>query len=210
MARLTTRQRRVQRAAEEMSRLLGVDSTSIGELCPDDSGSISALLKSALNHLIHEEMVTQYTLVGEYLNFALRRLTVGKRGEAVQSKAGIRLLDRTLDRPYPMEKLKLIESHKRVMKGMHDMVAALNDPRNGVAHGLAAGDRRGTLVFKGPDVLTVEGMEVFLEQVGEVEDFFAPSLGRVTDGLLESRSGGKVGSSDAKQAGPVAEGAPLV
>ena len=81
---------------------------------------------------------------------------------------------------YPLQKLRVIRSYKKVPRRIRDIVAATNDLRNTAAHEFALGfSGQRKFRYRGTSLLTPSGLGLFIEDVQVVEDYFAPWLGKI-------------------------------
>lgn len=133
-------------------------------------------LKRMKEHLIIGEVVTQYTLIDEYLNMRLRLYFFG-RGKSVarlwKTKKFQNFNQHVLEGLSLLEKLRFVKSVTRIPKAIASDIEQINALRNGLAHSFFPENlKRSKPVYKGKNIFTYEGIRRFVDDMSEIDDFF--------------------------------------
>lgn len=180
---LTRAQERTRRAIDEISDLLRLTSHAAISQYPGDREGTSAALKRVLEQVVASEVISQYTFTDFLLSSEVSRFLAGGHRKKMPKRRR-RILDDLLSRQYPLEKLKLIRSYRKVPNHVWNSVAALNELRNSVAHSFIVVKRqKNGLTFKGYDLRTRAGMEFFLGELFDVTKFLSPGVARALESL---------------------------
>jgi hypothetical protein len=172
--RPTRLQKQLLSQIQEITEILALDPNQILVEWSGEPEAVTTHLRRIIDHLIRGEILTQYTLVDSMLNFRLGELVFG-RGRSlrkVQGKAKHRALTEICEHIYPMEKVKVIQQHRKMPKRYVSTMAALNDLRNGLAHSFFIEDLpKAKKTFLGNDVFTPDGLSEFQKAMGALFDY---------------------------------------
>jgi len=175
---LTSKQKKIIKELDEIYAAIGLDYWNIEYY---DRESRTAVLELQMRKAIVGEIIVQYTLIDEMMNWAICRHFFGT------SKSSIKLWGTKkfqnfnyyiLESLYLLQKLKLIQTfRRRIPKNIVEDICLLNDLRNAVAHAFFPENLRrykkwGKAVYKGKDIFTVEGISLFMGDMERVNDFF--------------------------------------
>jgi hypothetical protein len=175
---LTPKQKRTIKDLDEIYAVIGIDYWNIEDY---ERESRSGVLELQRRKAIVGGIIVQYTVIDEMMNWDICRHFFGPRKSSMQlwrTKKFQNFNYYILERLSLIEKLELVKTFYREIPGnIVKDIYILNDLRNAVAHAFFVEDLRkykkeGKAVYKGKDIFTVEGVDLFMEDMGRVNEFF--------------------------------------
>ena len=175
---LTRWQKRTIKELDEIYAGIGIDYWDIEDY---DRESRSAVLELQKRKAIVGGIIVQYTIIDDMMNWDICRHFFDPRKSSMQlwrTKKFQNFNYYILENLYLLEKLKLVQTfYRKIPKNIVGDICLLNDLRNAVAHAFFPENLRrykkwGKAVYKGKDIFTVEGMKLFMEDMGRVNEFF--------------------------------------
>jgi hypothetical protein len=149
---------------------LGLDHNAIDQYEPE---ARLPHLQRIRNHVIRGEVILHYTLVDENLNNRLCRYFFGKRSfiKLWRTKRFRNFNYYILERLSLLEKLTFVRAIRVIPKPVLGNIERLNALRNGIAHAFFPENLRSAKpVYKGKSIFTVEGLEVFVDDMREIHN----------------------------------------
>jgi hypothetical protein len=191
VSNLSKRQAYVFREYQRILSATGLNAELVFEFLEDDPEAVVPVLKSMTDQVVRSEVVSTYTMIDMELNFVLAHhfFGTGKKFTAARRTKRYKTLELVLQEIYPIQKLSIVRSFKNVPKTIVSKIAAINDLRNGLAHTFDLTNLKATKrTYKGHNIFTRKGIEVFREDALEIQYFFMPFL----KGLFEEKEQGRV------------------
>ncbi|MBI3474746.1 MAG: hypothetical protein HY010_03365 [Acidobacteria bacterium] len=200
---LTPKQRRLKKELEAISEIVRVDYWNILTWPPRLR---TTALEVMTRQLIRGDIVTQYTLIDDWLSSAVCRYFLPGRSFIVQWKTQrfVRFNYYVIERLYMTQKLAFLKDAYVIPKAIAATIEEINALRNAMAHAffpenLRAYHRKGpsaarkpvTVRYKGTDIFTLEGIRQFAADCGTVTEFFKRGLRRRTRTLIALRTSGE-------------------
>jgi hypothetical protein len=171
---LTRKQRHLLREIEQLAELFSLDYSNIDEYKPKARTPMLEVMK---NKLVRGQVIIWYTLVDEYLNIAICHYYFGKKRSFPQlwkTKRFTFFNHYVLEELYPLQKLRLVKAITKVPKAVSQDIEALSALRNGIAHAFFPENlRKVKPTWKGKNIFTFEGSEVFMSDMWAISDFFS-------------------------------------
>src|SRR5437660_1583586 len=186
--RLTLKQRRLLKELEEVSRIVRVDYWNIREREREARTPVLEVMK---RELIRGEVVGQYTLIDDLLSTKLCRyfLPGGSLIAQWKTKRFRRFNYYVIERLYMTQKLAFLKDVYDVPKPIATTIEGINALRNAMAHAFFPENLRAYQIkgrpaprkpvmvrYKGKDIFTIEGINVFVEDCGNVVDYMLWNL----------------------------------
>jgi len=153
MHRLTPKQRRLVKELDDMASLLRLN---YREIRAYERESWTPRLEHIRRHFVRSEVILQYTLIDEFLNNILCRHFFGQRQTFVRLWKTKRFRDFNY---FFIEKLSLMESWRSRDQAFF--------PEN---------LRSAKPSWKGKNIFSLDGVSVFVEDIGKMTDFFISKL----------------------------------
>lgn len=178
-ARLTGKQRRLIGELRQLLSTLMLDADTI--IADEDVDGRTPRLELAKDQIIRSAVVLKYVLMDELLSAVICWHYFGKRRSFQQlwkTKRFRSFNHFVLEKLYLLQKLDLVKSIHDIPKAIVADLAALNDLRNGIAHSFFPQNRRRKPEWKGQSIFTEAGFERFLEDLGDLSDFFVERFWR--------------------------------
>jgi hypothetical protein len=187
---LTPKQRRLKKELEEISEIVRVDYRNILTWPPKLRTTALEVMK---RQLIRGDIVTQYTLIDDWLSGAVCRYFLPGTNFIVQWKTQrfIRFNYYVIERLYMTQKLAFLKDAYIVPKAIAATIEEINALRNAMAHaffpenlrayhmkGPSATRKPVSVHYKGTDIFTLEGIRKFAADCGTVTEFFRSGLRR--------------------------------
>ncbi len=176
---LTKKQRALVEELDEISEELGLDYWRF----VDDPGVpefLTTYLEIAWRHYIRSAVLTEYTLLDEYLGSVIARYFFGAKrpfNQLWRTKRFQRFNFFMLEKLSLLHKLALVQDIMNPPRAVVSHVRAVNDVRNAFAHALFPENLRGERTkYKGKDLFSMEGFRLFWEARKPSHDFFMRRL----------------------------------
>lgn len=147
-------------------------------------------LQNTKDRIIRSEVIWNYLLMDEALNWVIRSHFFGKKrfGRQLLRNKQYKLFNHfILERLYLLQKLDFVKNLHNIPKWAATDLAALNDLRNGLAHSLYLQYRRRQPEWKGQSIFTQDVFDRFCEDMKKLFEFFVVSFWPVA----RKRTGGK-------------------
>lgn len=186
---------RHRRALKKYERLLGAAALNpdlVLDFADSDPVIVKALLINMTDQVVRSEVILEYTMIDMELDFVLYHHFFGKNLPRARRTRRYRTLRLMLQKCYPLDKLAFVRSFMQVPKAVASTIAAVNELRNGLAHNfflyhLSPSKRS----YKGLNIFTAKGLDVFRRDTSEVRKFLNPETYRLMGKLsfASTRSG---------------------
>ena len=174
---LTPKQRRLIKELDDIYSLLVMDYWNIEKYSKEDR---TALLELQKSKAIRGAVVMQYTFIDDMLNCEICKYFFGSNKSPIQlwkTKKFQNFNHYILENLYLLQKLELVKAFARVPKSIVADIEKLNALRNAIAHAFFPENlRRYKPVYKGKDIFTLEGIELYTEDMQRVNDYFHKRL----------------------------------
>jgi len=176
---LTPKQKRIIKELDYIYSMLRMDYWNIKEYkFPKEEKT--PILEFQKNQTIRGEIVVQYTFIDEMLGCEICKYFFGSSKSSIQlwkTKKFQNFNYHILENLYLLQKLRLVQAFSRIPKNIVDDIERLNALRNALTHALFPENlRRYKPVYKGKDIFTLEGIELFAEDMQRVRVFFVKRL----------------------------------
>jgi hypothetical protein len=179
--RLTPKQKRLVEELYDISSVIGMDYWDIARYSKE---SRTAVLEMQKRQAITGKIIIQYTLVDEMMSWEICRYFFGSGKDSMQlwrTKKFQNFNYYILERLYPLDKLRLVRSFRKVPSDIVENIRELDVLRNAVAHAFFPEDLRRykewqTAVYKKKDIFTLEGIQLFMDDMEGVNDFLFSKL----------------------------------
>jgi hypothetical protein len=126
--------------------------------------------------LIISEVIPGYPLVDEYLNMQLCRYFFGPKRSFIKlwRTKRFKLFNHHVLEELPlMAKLRFAKSISKMPKSVVADIERLNALRNGLAHAFFPENlKKSRLEWKGKKIFTFEGLQVFIEDMAKLGEYF--------------------------------------
>jgi len=173
---LTRKQRRLVRQIDQIVETFGLDYRDIRGYERDARTPVLEIMK---NKLVRGQVILWYALIDEFLNNKICHYYFGRKRsfpKLWKTKSFQRFNHFMLEELYPLQKLRLVNAIRKVLKGFARDVEALNVLRNGLAHAFFPENlRKSKPQWKGQNIFSVEGAQRFQADMYALSDYF---LGR--------------------------------
>lgn len=174
---LTPKQKEMVKELDGIYRLIHMDYWNIEEYPKEMRSGVLELQK---RQAIVGEIVMEYTLVDEGLNDGICKYFFGSRESSIKlwrTKKFQNFNYYILEVLSLREKVRLVQSFDEIPANIAEYIDKLNALRNAVAHAFFPENLRGyrkwrKAIYRGKDIFTLEGIELFREDMGIVNDFF--------------------------------------
>ncbi len=178
---LSKHQARALRDYERILEAVALNPDRVLEFAESDPEAIIPTLRSMTDQVVRSDVILEYTMIDMELEFLVLHhfFGSGKRFGAAKRTQRYRTLCRMLQNTYLRQKLSIVRSFKEIPGPIVQSIEAINDLRNGLAHtffvsGLSARKR----TYKGHNIFTRKGFNVFHKDIWEIRYFFTPWLRR--------------------------------
>lgn len=193
---LTKKQRELRKELDEIAQTIGVDYWNILDREAEARTPVLDVMK---REIIRGEVVSQYTLLDEFLNNEIAQYFFGKKrgfSKLWKTKKFERFNYFVLERLALMEKFVLVKEIKDVPRFLEDTIPQVNALRNAMAHAFFPENLRAyrakktiqrrevAATYKGIDIFTLAGITRFMEDMRVIHDYFVfgkhPAAARAT------------------------------
>jgi hypothetical protein len=170
---LSSKQRRILLELEQIASLLRLDDGRIKEYEREER---TPRLEFMTRHFIIGEVVTQYTLIDEYLNSQLCDYFFGRGKNYIKlwkTKEFQNFNYYVLETLTLMEKLRFVKAITKLPKSVAANIERINGLRNGLAHAFFPENLRAAKpVYKGLNIFTFEGIRLFVDDMARLFCYF--------------------------------------
>ena len=170
---LTRKQKVLVQELDEIAGVLGLDWQNIKEYERD---SRTPHLERMKRHIIIGEVISQYTLIDEYLNMRLCHYFFGGGKSFIRLWKTKRFQNfnfHVLEGLSLLKKLAFVKSISKIPKSVARDIQEINALRNGLAHAFFPENLRTSKpVYKGKSIFTVEGIKRFVEDMAQISQLF--------------------------------------
>jgi hypothetical protein len=149
-----------------------IDYGNIGDY---DGEARTTYLRLMRDQIVRGFVVLKYTLIDELLGSEICRYLFGRRGfiQLWRTQRFRTFNHYILEELFLLQKLRLVKSIRKIPKEVAADVERINALRNGLAHAFFPENlRKSRPVWKGKNIFSVEGFELFAEDVQRVTGFF--------------------------------------
>ncbi len=178
---LTRLQRDLIKEIDAASSLLGLDPQEIVESCSGEERT--ERLRNIRNHIIRGEVITAYTLIDAFLEGVLTNYYFRQGRTALKNPRRSKKLKNfslMLEEMSLMQKLRQAKSIKKFPSGILRIIERMNALRNGLAHSFHSSNRYPPN-YKGEDIFSYAGLELFVEDMQKIWEFFYPILAELEE-----------------------------
>jgi hypothetical protein len=168
------------RALNRYKRLLEAASLNpdmVLRVAESNSWVVAPLLRNMTDQVVRGEVILEYTMIDMEFDIVLYQHFFGKNLQAARRRQRFKTLRLILQNLYLLQKLAIVRSFREVPKVIASTIGAVNDLRNGLAHNFFLehlGQSKRT--YKGLNIFTAEGLNVFLKDTSEVKEFLHPEV----------------------------------
>lgn len=177
--RLTQKQKALLKDLQELAELIGQDYDNILSYEPD---ARTASLELMRDQMVRGEVIMSYTVVDEFLNFAIRTYFFGHKHSftALWKTKRFRIFNQyIIEELYLLPKLRLVQAIRKMPKSVLQNIRGLNTLRNSVAHSFFPEDlRKAKPLWKGKNIFSIEGVKAFRDDMDKLSDYFLANLRR--------------------------------
>lgn len=181
---LTRKQRKLLAELETLAESFGLDYANIRDYELD---ARTLMLEVMKNKLVRGQVIMWYTLVDEFLNGEICHYFFGKKRSFIQlwkTKKFQVFNYHIIEGLYLLPKLCLVKAVRSVPRSVVQNIEALNALRNALAHAFFPENlRKAKPTWRGKNIFTAEGAELFMSDMQKVADFF---LGRTVSRSTEA------------------------
>ncbi len=184
MERLTRKQRRLVKDLDEISRIVVHNYHDVLKMRREVRTDV---LTVTIREIIRGEVITQYTLIDEYLAVEMCRYFFGSSDFPRLWKT--RLFERfnyfVVEKLSLMEKLAVVRDIRKMPKSIREIIESVKALRNGLAHAFFPENLRAyrmkghpvprktvAATYKGIDIFSAAGVQRFIDDVHKVYEFF--------------------------------------
>jgi hypothetical protein len=181
----------VLRKYERILEATGLNPDRIFAIADEEPEAVVPVLQSMIDQVVRSEIILEYTMIDADLDHLLFKhfFGSGKKLEKARRTKRYRTLRLPLEGLYILQKLSLVRSFTDVPRSVASKIAAINDLRNGIAHAFHLSDlKKSKRTYKGMNVFTPKGLEVFRRDAAEIRHFFYPWLETMLDNRPSSYS----------------------
>jgi hypothetical protein len=177
---LSPYQRKVYKNYQDILEELGLNADSfIDSLDETDKAAIIPSLKNMMDQVIRSEIILDYTLIDQELDSIIIRhfFRTGQKLVRTNKTKKYKTLEKLLENIYPIKKLEIIQSFKKVPREVINIIHAINGLRNGMAHSFFLGKLKAVnKTYKHKDLTKVAALREFRADVSKLIYFFYPNL----------------------------------
>ncbi|HZP45091.1 MAG TPA: hypothetical protein VFB15_05525 [Candidatus Binataceae bacterium] len=170
---LTRYQRQLLQEIEQIASIVKLDYQEASAYEPDARTPVLELMR---RKLVICEVVTRYTLVDEYLNVRLCHFFFGRKRSFIRlwKTKRFKLFNHHVLEELPlMAKLRFAKSIAPIPKSVAADIERLNSLRNGLAHAFFPENlRKSRPEWKGKKIFTLEGLQLFLDDMAKIAAYF--------------------------------------
>ena len=156
--------------------VVGLDEQELLSRAADDPEAIVPVLDLMVDQVVRSEVITTYTWIDSILDNVLSDRIAGTRKDGIRPKRR-KTLELVLNRLYPLQKLAIIRTYKKVPKKITSSIGAIDEIRNGLAHSFHVDSLpKHRRTYKGRNIFTPAGLELLRSDAREVAAYFDPIL----------------------------------
>jgi|GEM_PF-2734621 len=133
MAELTRKHKLALARYRKILSIVGLDEQELLNRAADDPEAIVPVLDLMIDQVVRSEVITTYTWIDSILDDVLTERIAGTRKGGIGPKRR-KTLELVLNRLYPLQKLAIIRTFKKVPKQITSSIGAIDELRNGLAH----------------------------------------------------------------------------
>lgn len=178
-ASLSAYQKRVLREYERILEITGLNPTRALDLAEENPKHLAPVLKTMTDQAVRSDVIYEYTMIDMELDSLIFHhfFGYGKSLRAARRTKRYKTLFLILQNMYILQKLSIVRSFKNMPSAIASKIGAINDIRNVLAHTFFVSDlKKSKRTYKGHNIFTPKGLEVFHRDVKEVRYFFMPWL----------------------------------
>ena len=176
MRELTRKQKLALTRYRKILVIVGLDEQELLSRAEDDPEAIVPVLDLMVDQVVRSEVITTYTWLDSILNSVLTDRIAGTQNSSIGPNRR-KTLALVLDRLYPLQKLAIIRTFKKVPKKINSSIGAIDELRNGLAHSFHVSSLpKHRRTYKGQNIFTPAGLELFRSESQEVAAYFDPIL----------------------------------
>lgn len=132
------------------------------------------------NKVIRGAVIMEYVLIDEFLNDCICKYFFPKEKGFIhlwKTKKFQYFNYYILEEIYLMQKLRFVNAILKIPKSIRQNIGRINILRNGLAHSFFPENlKKSKPEYKGKNIFTFEGLKLFMDDVGEIGDFFGRKL----------------------------------
>lgn len=175
--RLTKKQKALLKDLREIAQIIGQDYYNILSY---ETDARTATLELMRDQMIRGEIIMSYTVIDEFLNFAIRTYFFGRKRsfKTLEKNKRFQIFNQyIIEELYLLPKLRLVKTIRKMPKSIIRNIEALNTLRNSVAHSFFPEDlRKAKPLWKGKNIFSLEGIKVFRDDMDTLSSYFLGDL----------------------------------
>jgi hypothetical protein len=155
---------------------VGLDEQELLSRGVDDPPAIVPVIDLMIDQVVRSLVIMTYTCIDSVLDDVLADRIAGSRKGGIGQRRR-NTLDMVLNRLYPLQKLSIIRTFRKIPKEIASIIGAIDELRNGLVHSFYVESlpkyRR---TYKGRNIFTPAGIELFRSDAVKVIEHFDPLL----------------------------------
>jgi hypothetical protein len=177
MAELTRKHKLALARYRKIISAVGLDERELlDRAAEDDPEAIVPVLDLMIDQVVRSAVIMTYTWIDSILDDVLTDRIAGTRKGGIGPKRR-KTLELVLNRLYPLQKLAIIRTFKKVPKKITSSIGAIDELRNGLSHSFFVDSLpKHRRTYKGRSIFTAAGLELLRSEAREVVAFFDPLL----------------------------------
>ena len=183
-ASLSKSQARALREYERILEVTGLNLERVLEFAESEPEAVVPVFKSMTDQAVRSDVIFEYTMIDAELEFIVLRhfFGSGKKLKVARRTQRYKTLRLMLQNIYLLQKLSIVRSFREIPKPIVSSIAAINNLRNGLAHTFFVSDLSAPKrTYKGHNIFTRKGLEVFRKDVQEIRYFFMSWLKKLLE-----------------------------
>jgi hypothetical protein len=176
MSNLTRKQKLALTRYRKILAIIGLDEQELLSRADKDSEIIVPFLDSMIDQVVRSEVITTYTWIDSILDNVLTDRIVGTQKNGIGPRRQ-KTLELILNRLYPLQKLSIIRTFKKVPKKITSSIGAIDELRNGLAHSFYVDSLpKHRRTYKGRNIFSPTGLELLRSEARDIAAYFDPIL----------------------------------
>jgi hypothetical protein len=175
--KLTKKQKSLLKELDKIYALLKMDHWKIHEYPVEYRTTTLELQK---NQIIRSAVIIQYTLIDEHLNNQICKYFWGTKKNHIKlwKTKKLKIFNyHILENLYLLQKLKLVKDIMKIPKNVAADIDKMNALRNSLAHAFFPENlNKYKPIYKGKNIFLVDGIKLFIDDMGVINDFFLSKI----------------------------------
>jgi len=161
---------------KEIRRIIDLSGLDYENIRDVDKNARTPVLHNIKDQIVRSEVIMEYTIIDEFLNSMIANYYFGKSKTFIQlwKTKRFKLFNYyILEELSLLKKLSLCKEIKKIPKSIVEKITKINALRNGLAHAFFPQNlKRSKPIYRGKDIFTPEGFELFGEDAEKIHKFF--------------------------------------